>query len=200
MFFGKPGEQSYISGKEAFDRQEYTKALPLLESAAKAGHDVAMAVVGYMYGSGLGVPVNYKLAKEWSEKAAEKGNADGMYILAVMYAQGTGVPANEQKAMEWLEKSAKAGNAEAKAQLAGITAADEYNRGRIAFDNRDYTQAMKLFESAAGKGHPDAMFGLGLMIYNGDGVQPNREKGIEWIKKAAESGSTQASDVMKQIK
>ena len=51
---------------------------------------------------------------------------------------------------------------------------------------------MKILEEQAEKGSPETQLALGLMLYSGTQVPVNKEKGCEYIKKAAENGSAQA--------
>jgi TPR repeat protein len=54
-----------------------------------------------MYGNGLGVPQDYKSARQWFHKAAEQGNANAQFNLGVMYAKGVGVPQDYVQAHMW---------------------------------------------------------------------------------------------------
>lgn len=51
---------------------------------------------------------------------------------------------------------------------------------------------IKLLEEEAAKGNPDTLLALGLMFYSGVKIDVNKEKGAEYIKKAAEAGNAQA--------
>lgn len=51
---------------------------------------------------------------------------------------------------------------------------------------------IKILEEEAAKGNPETQLALGLMFYSGVQVPVNKEKGCEYIKKAAENGNAQA--------
>ena len=51
---------------------------------------------------------------------------------------------------------------------------------------------VKLLEEEAAKGNPATLLALGLMFYSGVKIDEDREKGIKYIKQAAELGNAQA--------
>lgn len=51
----------------------------------------------------------------------------------------------------------------------------------------------------AAAGDADAQYALGVALVNGDGVDRNREKGIEWLKAAASSGHAEAVEKLKRL-
>lgn len=51
---------------------------------------------------------------------------------------------------------------------------------------------IKLLEEEAEKGNSDTLLALGLMFYSGIKVDEDKERGIKYIKAAAESGNAQA--------
>lgn len=51
---------------------------------------------------------------------------------------------------------------------------------------------VKLLEEEAAKGNPATLLALGLMFYSGVKIDEDREKGIKYIKQAAEAGNAQA--------
>lgn len=51
---------------------------------------------------------------------------------------------------------------------------------------------IKLLEEEAEKGNSDTLLALGLMFYSGIKVDEDKERGIKYIKEAAESGNAQA--------
>lgn len=51
---------------------------------------------------------------------------------------------------------------------------------------------IKILEEEAAKGSPETQLALGLMFYSGLQVPVDKEKGSEYIKKAAENGNAQA--------
>lgn len=61
----------------------------------------------------------------------------------------------------------------------------------VFFINRKSIK-IKILEDEAAKGNPETQLALGLMFYSGVQLPVNKEKGCEYIKKAAENGNAQA--------
>ncbi|WP_049962169.1 protein kinase domain-containing protein [Oribacterium sp. FC2011] len=60
------------------------------------------------------------------------------------------------------------------------------------YSKEDYTKAKELFDKAAEGGSADAMYIIGFMYQNGEGVDQDYAKAKEWYTKAAEGGNTEA--------
>ena len=104
-----------------------------------------------------------------------------MARLGMMYYYGTGISRNEYNAMYWLGLASDSGNAEAAYQLA-----------RAAYSAGNYDQAREFYLSAAERGDVSSMFELGLMYYNGVGVDQDYAEAKSWFTKAAEGGNGEA--------
>jgi uncharacterized protein YdaT len=63
--------------------------------------------------------------------------------------------------------------------------------GRSA-TSQDYAKARDWYEKAADGGNPDAMFKLGVIYQNGQGVALDYAKAREWYEKAADRGNADA--------
>jgi uncharacterized protein YdaT len=63
--------------------------------------------------------------------------------------------------------------------------------GRSA-TSQDYAKARDWYEKAADGGNPDAMFKLGVIYQNGQGVALDYAKAREWYEKAADGGNADA--------
>lgn len=50
---------------------------------------------------------------------------------------------------------------------------------------KNYAEAVKFFELAAQKGHPEAQCQLGALFYKGEGVVKNEKEAVKWYQKAA---------------
>lgn len=51
----------------------------------------------------------------------------------------------------------------------------------------------------AASGDIEAQYALGVALLNGEGVDANREKGIEWLKAAASAGHISAIEQLKSL-
>ncbi len=73
-----------------------------------------------------------------------------------------------------------------------------YEEALKAYDNKDFTKVLSLFESIADK-HDGAMTNLAIMHFKGIGTKPDIPKGIDYFKKADKAGNPTASFYLGQI-
>lgn len=172
--------------KTRADRQEMDEVLKMIIEAAEQGHAKAIFNLGGFYGSGKGVPIDYKMAVKWYRRAAENDSDEACQILgchnvAVAYRDGKGIPQNGPLAVEWFNKGVARGDARCQSDLGTM-----YVQGRGV--EQDFDKARELQELASAQGFGQAHYNLGTMYANGDGVEVNREKSFEWWMKAAQAG------------
>ena len=60
------------------------------------------------------------------------------------------------------------------------------------FNQKNYENALSLFQYAADQGDARAQNYLGLMYYYGQGVQQDDQQAVQWYRKAAEQGDADA--------
>ena len=70
--------------------------------------------------------------------------------------------------------------------------ADIYNKGAIENNKGNYVEARTLWELAAEKGDGNAMYGLGHLYFNGNGVTQDYAKAKTWYELAAAKGDGNA--------
>lgn len=107
----------YVRAKAAYDAKDFQKAFSLAEPAAEAGDAKSQALVGLMFGQGLGAPKDAASAVAWFKKSAEQGYASGQYDLGLMYANGDGVKQDLQEARKWWTKAKAQGDPDATRDL-----------------------------------------------------------------------------------
>ncbi len=71
-------------------------------------------------------------------------------------------------------------------------AAEPWGDGLTAYNRSDYSTALKLFRPLAEQDNPKAMFMLGAMFFNGEGVTQDYAEAVKWYRKAAEKGEATA--------
>jgi len=152
---------------------------------AQQGDTTAMVQIGYNYGTGKGVPVDYKKASAWYRKAADGGSAHAMYDLGVLYQNGLGVKKDYRQAFELYQKAADAGDRDAMDNVGFL-----YQNGWGV--TRDYDQAATWYRKAADAGNPNAMANLSVLYQNGQGVSQDYKQAFFWDRKAAEAGIADA--------
>lgn len=67
------------------------------------------------------------------------------------------------------------------------------------FEADRYEEAKPLFEELARKGDSEAMYYLGMMYYEGWGVEKSQDKAVQWWKKANRRGSLDAKYMLQTI-
>ncbi|MBT3550617.1 MAG: sel1 repeat family protein [Rhodospirillaceae bacterium] len=160
---------------------------------AESGHLDSQVVLGNLYATGNGVPINYDQAVKWFRSAANQGYARGQNDLGFMYAKGLGVPKNETEAMKWLLKSARQGHS-----LGQNAVGYRYLHGIGV--HKDYLEAEKWLRSAVAQGNPRAQFNLGYMYRNGFGVGENRYEAIRLFRAAANQGLVVAISTLERMR
>ena len=159
----------YYHGKHT--EQDYEQAFALvaqsMEQEATAGKARLLAD---MYMEGKGVEQNYKRAAAYYQYATDNGDFEAASKLAGLYKEGKGVEQNAQMALRLVLRS----NELMRWQLFGI-------------------MPLTVARNEAAKGDPAAMFQIGNRYQEGDGVEQNMEKAVEWWKKADEKGHTDAT-------
>ena len=96
---------SYLLGKEAYDRGDYQTALREWKDKAEEGHPTSQWGLGRLYLEGRGVPKDVKTATNWLTLSAKSGEVFAQSDLAFMYRSGdSGLPQNYKQAMYWFLK------------------------------------------------------------------------------------------------
>ena len=104
--------------KEAFAKEEYTKAFSIFSDLARKGDVKAQYFCAGMYEFAQGVEQNDAKALYWYEKAAEQGMRDAQQAVAYRYMQGIGTEVNKEKATHWYLQSARSVSEKDRLELA----------------------------------------------------------------------------------
>lgn len=150
------------------------RAFNLYMQAANLGNAHGMNLVGVLYSNGEGVKASDEKSYEWCRKAAEAGNAAGMYNLAYNYFEGEIVEQDTATGLEWLMRAAEGGYPDAMYEAAGIYS----ERG-------DDKKAFEFMLKATQTGHVRASNELGVMYYEGIGVEKNLRLALNCFEGAA---------------
>jgi hypothetical protein len=80
--------------------------------------------------------------------------------------------------------------------LSGFTlqsvSAGDFEDGVALYEQQEFTEAAKSFQSAANKGNADAQFNLGLMYLNGEGIEQDYQKARALFQQSAEQNNVRA--------
>lgn len=131
------------------DRAKLEATTTELRKSAEAGDASAQNRLGLLYDEGVGVPQDYRQAKEWFEKAAKQGHAGAQTNLGTLYLQGEGAPQSAQMALFWFSRAAEQGDVLAFAKLGWI-----YAQGRGML--QDFIQAHMWYNLSAAQGEQRA--------------------------------------------
>lgn len=61
------------------------------------------------------------------------------------------------------------------------------------------TETFESLKKCAEQGDAEALYQIGNCYQNGEGVEPDIEKAIEWWQKAAEQGHKKASELIQKL-
>lgn len=63
----------------------------------------------------------------------------------------------------------------------------------------DLSAAYEWYMKAAIQGYPPALYNVGMMLVNGQGVAPNADEAKQWLQKAFDSGYERAEDTLAKL-
>jgi TPR repeat protein len=197
-----PGAQvQYCYGLRAFMQHDYAQALTSLNRAAAQGNSGALALLGYFYEKGHGVPADPKRAFDYYLQSAKLGNSDGMHELARCYRYGIGVPRNEAEAERWFNQGAAHGTERGYQPPPGQVQPDQadFDAGVRLYKAGDFAQAFPLFQRAANAGNARAELQVGSQYERGEGVTKNYAEAVRWYAKSAAAGDPTAQKNLGQM-
>jgi TPR repeat protein len=202
---------------EGTDR-DLAEAFRWFTLSAEQGFGPAMLALGRLHDSGALAPEDPARAAWWYARAAEAGAVPALYFLALSHIDGRGVEKSEKEVERLLKEASDQGHEESSrlltmyrvASSASVTIPGVMEAARRGFGEEAYKLALLyrfgfwelpqdrgLFlhwlETAAAQGHDKALYELGLIYENGDGVEPDEYKAWRYLVRAALRGH-KASD------
>lgn len=186
---------------------------------AQRGDGFAMHQYGAMLENGTGVRADEKEALFWYRKSCNAGCPEGQNEMASIYQWGAlGVEANEKEAIRLYYEAAQQGHAKAqssygyfteeenpgeairwyKAAAEGGYSVGMSNYGRCLYygigTEKKFEEAFKWLTKAAeaDETNDGAQYMLGILYFNGDGVDKDLVRSAQWYRKAAENGNEAA--------
>jgi TPR repeat protein len=165
--------------------QNYPEWWKLLCKASDAGELQADMEIAGAYLSASAMDTNHQAnAFAKCRQAAENGFAPAQVMLGTIIWRGAdGQPPNAQEASKWYRKAAEQGIPEALFRI-GLA----YLRGEGGVE-KDTTEAAHWIERAAEKHYNEAETLLALMLNEGNGVERNPAKSLEWLIRGATDAS-----------
>lgn len=161
--------------------------------AAWKGHLESQFVLGYDFGTGRNVKLDFVLARYWYGKAAEAGHPWAQNNLGVLYDNGLGGEADNEKAVYWYMKSAENGNDMAKVNLGE-------NLVTNTSDPRDYHKAARLLKDFLSRHPYNARAHLMLArCHENIGGKRRQKLAIHHYQEALDFGLTEAREALRRL-
>jgi TPR repeat protein len=142
------------------------------EGSAEAQFRMAFAYLDYGFDEG---PEKDREIRNLLRAAADKGHPDASYRLCNSYEEG-----GERDAL--LLKAGELGSIDAQRDLGALYATGDWT------GPKDPALGAEWYRKAALSGHPDAEYNLGFMYLLGEGVPPDPEEGLRWLRRSADHG------------
>ena len=139
-----------------------------------------------MLGTDESIPEDTSTSLKFFECAEHYGDYSVNSILGIYYTYGAGVEASPEHALELFVEGARAGYSECALEIEEYAYA--YYTGSDEDIDLNFTTAFQYYEALTEFNNTRAMYNLGLLYIYGLGVSTDRDKGIEWITKAADMG------------
>jgi len=194
-------EQALRAGIDDLNAGDAASSVQALTYAADGGQPIARWKLGEMYADGIGVARDdvkayqyfNKLVEDYDEDAPDhrsRGAISNAFVAVGVYCL-TGIPnsnvrADPERARQLFEYAATTfGDPDAQYNLAHM-----YITGAGGLAKDDIT-ALRWLMLASGKGHRPSQALVGHMLFAGDGLAPQRARGLMWLtiaKNGAEGG------------
>jgi len=196
-------EQALRAGIDDLKSGDAASSVEALTYAAEGGEPIARWKLGEMYAEGIGVPRDdvkayqyfNKLVEDYDEDAPDERNrgaisnafvAVGVYCLTGV--ANSNVRADPERARElFLYAATTFGDPDAQYNLSHMYIV---GAGGLARDN---IVAVRWLMLASSKGHRPSQALLGHMLFVGDGLPPQRARGLMWLT-IAKNGAEGSKD------
>ncbi len=201
---------------EALFEQNNGESIGWLEKAAAQGDSDAQATLAEAYLTGRFVERDHQQARKHASAAARRNHPKALRLLGDIFRYGLGVEADTDTARRQYQRAAELGDMAAHKKLLTDTALthkedyEEAKQAALMFQkadqdyqaafachyglgrDQDYFLARKLYLQAAELHHRKAQTNLGMMYYNGQGVEADPDQAAYWFEQAANQGDPMA--------
>lgn len=173
------------------------KAFLWYKRASEGGHTSAMASLGVMFSNGEGCKKDNERALYWLKKSIR--NSSKQWSAASNVAQIYWERRNFRRAFFWLQKAVEMGNSDALFDVGWCYVVGKGVRRDYALGRESIEQAIEnTFISQYARER--SMLFMGVLHYNGYGVEKSIRLAKSWCKKAVETfDGVEAEDIMARI-
>jgi len=195
LFLGFIGYVGYLIDSQTDSKMQEAQSL---RSKAVAGDADSQNQFGERLRDGIGVPQSNARANRWLRKAAKQRHFKAQYNLGLSYncdhlrKKKKKQRRDCKKAIDWFEKSANQGYYPAQTQMGYLN----YHGLGI---RQSYTRAFYWFSRSVKQNDNYALFFLGKLYENGNGVEKSTRIAIEKYKQASANGYTPATKALKRL-
>ena len=135
---------------------------------------------------GRGVPKDEHRSFALNAEAADRGHSDAVLAMGWFYLNGVGVERDLERARRWYRDSARRSEVRAMFSL-----------GQIAYEERDYSEALIWFRRASDAGHHRSLYFLGRHYWRGHGVEQDKREAMRYFHRAANHKVREAQRVLR---
>jgi TPR repeat protein len=202
-------EQALRAGLDDLNAGDAVSGVDALTYAAEGGQAVARWKLGEMYADGVGVARDdvkayhffNRLVQDYDEDALDprnRGAVSSAFVAVGVYSL-TGIPNSDvrsdpERARELFQYAASTfGDPDAQYNLAHMYMV---GAGGLA---QDKLVAIRWLMLASGKGHWSSQALLGHLLFVGDGVLPQRAKGLMWLTIANKSAEGPQDEWIREL-
>ena len=183
----------FLEAMAAYDSDDESSALRLMEQCAEAGDPVACYTTALWYKNGEGAPADLKRCAHWMQRIEQLAEGDNLFAqweLSCKFRWGDLLPLNIERANYWLERAADSGYGEAQHHLAWY-----YETGQYDYPV-DKEAAESWYQRAFAQEHPETLYLFAIRKFK-DG-KPT-EAALKLLRKAADRGFKQAEHVLRSV-
>jgi TPR repeat protein len=161
----------------------------------REAHPPAWSLVNHLYCESLRLLEGYRVAQDerrafaLNSEAAHGGHGDAVLAMGWFYLNGIGVGRDVDRARKWYRESARRGEPRAMFSL-----------GQIAYEAKDYLDALTWFTRASDAGHFRSLYWLGKLHWRGQGVDQNRKQAMRYFHSAASHKVAEAQRVLRFLR
>ena len=182
-----------FEGREGVAK-DHKGSFELVEEGASLGCHHCQGVMAECYRRGFGFVTDAARSLELARESSGKGSRYGQYVLGVLYDCGAGGVAWDCAQALALYRLAAAQNLDAAQNNLGYM----YYCGQGV--DQDYAEALRLWQLAAGQGHPTALYRIAECHEHGlGGVRKNKAEAIRWYWRAQAAGFTYAAKDLRRL-
>ncbi len=162
----------FKAAKKAYNKGNYGRALKYFKNASDDGNFIADWYLGHMYRLGRGVQMDQAVAYSYYSRVAENFDAD---------------EPDQNRLRVTVDSQLQLANY----QRVGIADAQLKANPQLA--------ARTFLRLATAYAHPGALYALGVMSIEGEGMKKNPQQGLKWLNAAVRKHSPQAAAYLAEL-